>query len=143
MAHRSGDPYAGFGFIVEIDGSTAGAFKEVSGLGTSIDVVEYRSGADPTSAVRKLPGLRKFTNVTLKRGVVADLELWSWIASLSPDRRSVAILMLDEERSVVLRFLLHNAWPCRWEGPTLNATGSAVALESLELTHERLDVEAG
>jgi phage tail-like protein len=143
MAHRNDDPYTGFGFVVEIDGIVTAAFKEVSGLGASIDVVEYRSGADPTSGVRKLPGLRKFSNVTLKRGIVTDLQLWQWIASEPPDRRNVAILMLDEERSTILRFLLHDAWPCRWEGPVLNATGSAVALETLELTHERLDVEAG
>ena len=121
----------------------AGGFRKVTGLGGWIDPIEYRNGNDKGQTSRKLPGLRHYGNVTLKRGVVGDLRLWEWIESDPPDRRNVVITMLDEQRAPVLRFVLHDAWPCRWVGPTLNAKGgSDVAIEALELCHERLEVQA-
>lgn len=145
MAHRTGDPHARFNFVVDLGDGTgdgpAGGFRKVTGLGARIDPIEYRNGNDPDAAVRKLPGLRHYDNVTLKRGVVSGIGLWQWIASEPPDRRNVTITLLDEQRVPVLRFVLHNAWPCRWVGPTLNAKGSDVAVEALELCHERLEVE--
>jgi phage tail-like protein len=146
MAHRSGDPYTRFNFTVDLgDGlgdTPAGGFRKVRGLGSSIDPIEYRNGNDPEQHSRKLPGLRHYSNVTLKRGVLTDLRLWQWIASDPPDRRNVIITMLDAQRVPVLRFVLHDAWPCRWTGPRLNAKHSKVAIESLELCHERLELEA-
>ena len=143
---RSGDPYSGYNFLVDLgtgvsEGPTA-AFREVTGLGASIEVVEYRVGNDPEPQVRKLPGLRKFTNVTLKRGLTQSSELWDWLNSDPPDRRNVLITLLDGQRAEVMRFVLRNAWPCRWTGPHLDAESSAVVIESLELCHERLDLAA-
>jgi phage tail-like protein len=146
MPHPNGDPHTRFSFVVDLgDGagdSPAGGFRKVRGLGTSIDPVEYRSGNDPDMHPRKLPGMRHYGNVTLKRGVTADLGLWQWIAAEPPDRRTVTITMLNPEREPVLRFILHNAWPCKYEGPKLNAKGNDVAIETLELCHERLEIQA-
>lgn len=141
---RSGDPYGGYNFLVDLGtGQTEGpgaAFREVTGLGTSIDVVEYRVGNDPEPHVRKLPGLRKYTNVVLKRGLTTDTSLWDWLAADPPDRRTVSIIVLDDQRTPVMRFVLRQAWPCRWTGPGLDAESSAVLIETLELCHERLDL---
>src|ERR1700712_4167321 len=136
MAHHSGDPHHRFSFVVDLgDGSgdlPAGSFRRVRGLGTTIDPVEYREGNDPQLHTRKLPGLRHYSNVTLKRGITADLRLWQWIAAGPPHPRTVTTTMLDQRREPVLRFVLHNAWPCRWTGPKLNAKRSAVAIETVE-----------
>lgn len=137
------DPYANFNFLVEIDGITAAGFQEVSGLAAEISVIEYREGGD-AGPVRKLPGLRKFTNVTLKRGFTQDRSLWNWFKQSMNgqiQRRAVAIVLLDEERQAVVRWNLTKAWPTRWEGPSLNAKGNNVAVETLEIAHEGFDIE--
>src|SRR6478735_11179381 len=92
------DPYAAFNFIVEIDGNTAAGFSEVSGLESDSDVIEYRNGNEGITK-RKLPGLNKFSNITLKRGFTKDLDLWKWRKSVmdgNPDRRTGAIVLLNE-----------------------------------------------
>ncbi len=71
------DPYAGFNFLVEIDGITRAAFSECSGLSTDIDPIEYRNGSEDIT-VRKIPSLKKFANISLKRGMTQDMELWDW-----------------------------------------------------------------
>jgi len=137
------DPFPAYNFIVEIDGLTVkGSFTEVSGLETEIQVIEYRNGGD--IAVRKLPGLNKNNDVTLKRGVVADSSLWNWFKSVrdgSVFRTNVVITLLDDQRKPVRRWKLSNAWPRKYTGPAFNAKGNDVAIESLEVTHEGLDVE--
>jgi phage tail-like protein len=142
---RSGDPYSGFNFLVDLgtggEGPSA-AFRDVTGIGASIDVVEYRVGNDPEPHTRKLPGLRKYSNVVLKRGLTRDTTLWDWLNTDPPDRRNVVIALLDGQRSEVMRFILRNAWPCKWTGPELDAESSDVIIETLELCHERLDVVA-
>jgi len=137
------DPYANFNFLVEIDGSTVGGFTECSGLVAETAVIEYREGSD-RAGVRKLPGLTRYSNVVLKRGVTTSRELFEWhrrIAEGELDRRTVVLSLLDESRNVVLRARLRDAWPCKWEGPVLHAKGNEVAIESLELTHEGLELD--
>ncbi len=135
------DPYLNGNFLVEIDGILAASFMEVSGLEVTIDVIEYRSGGSPSAAVQKLPGLHKFTNITLKRGLVADLSLWNWMQTVingNVQRTSVSIILLDQERNPVWRWNLTNAWPCKYTGPVLNAECNDVAIETLEITYENL-----
>ncbi len=144
MAQRD-DPYLGYGFLVDLgdgaDGEVAGGFQQVSGIGTWIDQVLYRNGNDREAAPRVLPGLRHYPNLVLRRGVIGDLRLWQWIQEQPPARRTVTITLLDEQRNAVLRYRLLRAWPCKWEGPSLNGQASDVALETLELTYEGLSVE--
>jgi phage tail-like protein len=138
------DPYKNFNFLVQIDGITQAGFAEVSGLRLEIDVVEYREGGDPSSAVRKLPGLSKVGDVTLKRGVTASNELQAWIESIAKgvvDRKNGVIVLLDDERKPVVRWKFFEAFPRKWEGPFLDAKGSDAAIESLTLCCERLERE--
>jgi len=143
MAEFREDPYAEFNFLVEADDLEAVGFSEVSGLGLTIDVIEYRNGNEKENRVRKLPGLTKYSNVTLKRGVIGDLAFWDWIQSGvqgQVQRRQVTISLLDEARNTVLQWRLERAWICKYEGPSLNAGTSEVAIETLELCHEGLEL---
>jgi len=134
------DPYGGYNFLVEIDGITRAGFRECSGLDTSQDAGEYREGTDPLT-VRKLPGLIKYSNISLKRGIADDAELWQWRKTVMDgkvERKNMSIVLMDDAREEKLRWNLKNCWPTKWEGPSLNATSSDVAVESLEIAHEGL-----
>ena len=134
------DPYGGYNFLVEIDGITQAGFQEVSGLDASTDATDYREGTDPTHT-RKLPGLNKFTAITLKRGITDSDELWKWRATVidgNVQRRNGSIILMDQTGQEKLRWNFFNAWPSKWTGPSLNATSSAVAVETLEITHEEI-----
>jgi phage tail-like protein len=139
------NPYGRFNFLLEIDGIAAAGFSEVSGLSCEIDVIEYREGNGKTTTLRKIPGLRKYTNITLKRGMTTDTSLWNWFKSVAEgnaQRADGSILLLDLAGQPVLRWNFHNGWPRKWEGPTLNAKASDVAIETLEIAHEGLDLES-
>lgn len=143
MARREEDPIGQFNFIVEIDGMESSAFLSVSGLSSETEVLLFRSGNDRSAAVRKLPGLQKYGDVTLKRGYIGNNELYQWrqqIVDGNVDRRSVSIRLLSENREEVSRFNLFEAWPCRWELSTLNAKGTDVAIEELVLAVERIEL---
>ena len=139
------NPYGAFNFVVEIDGLTIGGFSEVSGLGMEIAYADYRDGGDKPNAVRKIPGLHKFGDVTLKRGIVGSTELFQWlkqVADGTPAPRNVNITLLDEARLTVLSWKLHRAQPRKWSGPHLAAAGAgALAMEELVLVHEGLEME--
>lgn len=142
------DPYGNYNFLIEVqgisDGATArGSFSEITGLGVDIDVIEYRVGTEDIT-VRKMPGLKKYPNLVCKRGVTGDATFWNWLLSaLQGDvqRATVRISLLDESRQEVMRWNLRRAWPCAWRGPDLKAMGSEVAIESLELCHEGIDLD--
>lgn len=136
------DPYKAFNFLVEIDNIAHAAFSEVSGLESETAVIEYRSGSEHLT--RKLPGLTKFGNIVLRRGITQDHELWDWrqnIVDGNPDRRNGSIVLLDDQRNPVLRWHFRNGWITKWEGPALNAKSSEVAIESIEIVHEGLELE--
>ncbi len=146
MATYRDDPYSAFNFLVSFGpdpSEIVGSFSEVSGLGVEIEPIEYRNGSEDIT-VRKIPGLKKFPNVVLKRGIIGDLGLWEWVKAAmdgTRDQRTVVIQLLDESREAVMAFKLTNAWPVKWEGPSLNATANEVAIETLELCHEGLEIE--
>ena len=121
-------------------------FSEVSGLTLESEPIEYRGGAGITLTVQKIPGLRKYGNVTLKRGVVAKengfWEWWNTIQSGTVQRRTVTISLLNEEHKPVMTWEIQRAWPVKVEGPSLNATGNEIAVETLEFAHEGMQVSA-
>lgn len=136
------DPFGAFNFLVEIDGVTTAGFSEVSGLTSETDVIEYRTGAEDIT-VRKIPGLRKYTNIVLKRGYTQGKELWEWrkrVIEGRTERQSGAIVLLDEGRSPALRWNFREGWPSKWEGPSFNAKNNEVAIESLEIAVEHLEL---
>jgi len=139
------DPFRAYNFVLEIDNIARGAFSEVGGLTAEGDSVDYREGSDVQSNVRKLIGMRKFTNITLKRGYTPDKSLWQWYTNIVngvPDRRNVTITLMNERREAVLRWHAENAWINKIEGPSFKASSNDVAMESVELVHEGLTLEA-
>lgn len=132
---------AGFVYALERDGVVTGYFKECSGLGSETEVVEFREGGE-TGIVRKLPGRVKYSDITLKRGISADLTLWNWredvIAGEDGFRSQGRIRMLNQSGVEVAAWTLSGAWPSKVSGPELNADGNEVAIESIVLVHEGL-----
>jgi phage tail-like protein len=147
MAHRETDPFASFNFMIESGGLIQAGFSECTGLNTETNVVEYREGKDDPS-VRKLTGLSKFNNVTLKRGVGIGTQMFEWrrmVLEPTDDakrepRRNISILLLDENRKERVRYNLKNAWPSKWTGPDFKAAANEVAIEQLEICHEGVTV---
>ncbi len=137
------DPYSAFNFLVEIDNVTVAGFSEVSGLTTETDQIDYRNG-DEDIIVRKVPGLKKITNIVCKRGWTDSKELWQWrkkVLDGQTERQGGAIVLLNEARQEALRWNFREGWPCKWEGPTLNAKNNETAIETLEICHEGLALE--
>jgi phage tail-like protein len=136
------DPYKAFNFLVEIDGIARAAFSEVTGLESETAVIEYRTGDD--ALIRKLPGLTRHANIVLRRGVTQDHELWEWRKNIrqgNPDRRNGRIILLDDQRTEVVRWNFYSGWPCKWQGPAFNAKANEVAIETLEIAHEGLELD--
>jgi phage tail-like protein len=133
------DPYKGFRFRVEIDGIQQAAFAECSGLGSQIEVVEYRDGTDP-NAVRKLPGKITYPDIVLRWGVTDSKELYNWhraVINGDLQRKNGSVILLDDQGQEKIRWIFFEAWPSKWEGPTLNARSDRVAIEGLTITCER------
>jgi phage tail-like protein len=143
------DPYGGYNFLVTINGvsddgnSVKGAFTEASGLEVEVPAIEYRNGNEDIT-VRKIPGLKKFTNISLKRGTTGDIDFWNWILRAMNGevlRAEGSVALLDENRDEVLRWNFKRAWPCKYAGPGLNATNNEISMETLEICHEGLEID--
>lgn len=135
------DPYRGYRFLVEIDSITRGGFRECSGLDSTQDPVEYREGTDAPTP-RKLPGIVKFSNISLKWGISDDKELWDWRKKAmdgTVERKSGSIVLQDEAGTEKVRWNFREGWPTKWTGPSFNATGNEVAIETLDIAHEGLE----
>jgi phage tail-like protein len=138
------DPLPRFNFRVEIDGIAVASFAEVSGLESETAVIDYRTG--DSRVTRKLPGLTKYANIVLRRGMTLDLALWQWrktVVEGRAERRNGSIVLSDEAGKDMLRINFFEGWPCKWEGPALNAKTSEVAIETLEIAHEGLEIDGG
>ncbi|MGK6353929.1 phage tail protein [Sphingomonas sp. DT-207] len=132
------DPYAQYNFIIEINDIAAGGFTEVGGLSFEQDIIEYREGAD-SATVRKLPGLRKYANITLKRGYTQDRALWEWRKTTLDGRtarKNGAIVLRDESGAPALRWEFAEGWLSKYEGPALNSTANEAAIEAIEIAVE-------
>jgi uncharacterized protein len=133
------DAYRNFNFLVEIDGIAQASFADCSGLGATTEVIEAREGSENTT-VRKLPGKTTYSDITLKWGTTSSDELWRWrqrVIEGEVDRKNGSIVVFDlRNREEVVRWNFVRAWPSRWDGPTLNAKGNDLAIETLAITHE-------
>ncbi len=133
-----------FHFSVEWGGEKV-SFSEVSGLNIESEVIEYRDGANKEFTPQKMPGLQKFGNITLKRGVFdGDNEFFEWLNTTNlntVERRDLIINLLNENHEPVMTWKVKNAFPVKIESPGLNATGNEVAIESLEIAHEGVTIQ--
>jgi phage tail-like protein len=143
------DPYGGYNFIVTVNGisddgtAVQGSFTEASGLETEVSPIEYRNGSEDIT-VRKVPGLKKYTNLTLKRGITGHIAFWNWILSAMQgqvERAEGSVVLLNENRQEVLRWNFRRGWPCKYTGPGLNAANNEIAMETLEICHEGLEID--
>jgi phage tail-like protein len=144
------DPYGGYNFEILINGisddgtAVKGSFAEASGLEVEIQPIEYRNGAEDIT-VRKIPGLKKFPNLVLKRGILGDVALWNWIQQAMDgkvQRTEGSVVLLDENKQEVMRWNFTRGWPCKWTGPGLNAKNNEIGMETLEICHEGLQLDA-
>ena len=139
-------PYKKYNYRVEIDSIDVAAFSEISGFDASIDVIEYREGNEPINSPRKMPGLTKYGNVTLKWGLTENMSFYEWVAGISSGERAtpedriqdVTIYLLDDGHNELANWTLINAWPCKYTAPDFNASASEVAFESVELAFEEM-----
>lgn len=135
------DPYRAYNFLVEIDGITRAGFRECSGLDTTQDPIEYREGNEGRT-VRKIPGLVTYSNVSLIRGMTDDAELWEWRQKAvdgNVERKNGSIIMLNDVGDEIARWNFREGWPTKWTGPSFNATGNEIAIETLEIAHEGVE----
>ena len=137
-------PIPKFHFVVDWGGSKIG-FTEVTGLDITTEVIEYRDGASPEYSKIKMPGQRKFSNITLKRGTFkGDNQFFQWFNTVSLntiERRNLIISLLNEKHEPVITWKVKNAFPTKITPTDLKADGNEVAIESLELAHEGLTIQ--
>jgi phage tail-like protein len=143
------DPYASHQFEIGITGisddgtAVKGSFSECTGLDVSMDPIEYRNGSEDFTP-RKIPGLKKFPNIVLKRGIIGDLSFWNWILegmNGAVHRTEGAIILIDEAKNEVMRWHFKRGWPTKFTGPALNAKTNEIAMETLEIAHEGLSID--
>ena len=150
MATMRDRPYTQFNFLVDIGtGDTSGpdaGFEEVTGLESTLDVIEYRNGNSKENSVIKLTGLNKAADVTMKRGVIGSLSLYQWFNDIRNGNqnalRTVVISLQNEDHSeIVMTWKLLRARIIKYSGPALNGKGTDVAMEEMVLAYERLELE--
>ena len=132
-------PFTKYRYRVEIEGIDVAGFSEVSGFDANIDVVEYREGNMLPPTPIKLPGLRKYGNITLKWGLTASMALYEWMSpsfETNVERKTITIILQDEDNADVASWQVINAWVVKYTAPDFNATSSEVAIESIEIAHE-------
>lgn len=138
-------PLPKFHFRVEWGGSKIG-FTEVTGLNIENEMIEYRDGSSPEYHKVKMPGLQKYGNITLKRGMFnGDNEFFQWLNTVSlskVERRDVSIALLNENHEPVYIWRVKNAFPVKVVAPDLKSDANEVAVETIEIAHEGLNIEA-
>jgi phage tail-like protein len=139
-------PLPKFYFVVEFGDGNEAKFQEVTGLDTEAQPIEFRHGTSPVFAPIKMPGVHKAGDVTMRRGVVAgDSDIWNWLKQVNaktPKRRTVTVNLNEATGKPVRVWRLNNAWPTKVTAGNLKAEGNDVAIESLELAHEGIDLES-
>ncbi len=150
MAIQRMNPYSNHNYLVDLGTgdpqSVQAGFSEIVLPDTEIEIIEYRTGNERDSGVRKLPGRVKYGNLTLKRGVIGSLDLYQWLDQIrNGDRnafRNVTIHLQNEERTdIVLTWTFRKAWPLRYSFSPLQAKGDDVLIERLELVFDRMEME--
>lgn len=136
------DPLLGFNFMLELEGAIAGYFTECAGIGSEHEIVEHKVvDSSGHEIVRKIPGRMKWQDVTLKRGITSDLQIYDWRqlaveGKMSDARKNCTITMLSRDYAPVAVWHFHNAWPSKVTGPNLKADSNEFGVEEVTIVHE-------
>ncbi len=141
-------PMPKFRFEVDFGPELKGvAFQEVSGMDKEVQVIEYRHSESTSFEPIKMPGIARYGNVTMKRGVFVNNDtFWKWMSEIKMNtikRQTVLIKLLDENGKVTMQWQLNNAWPTKITATDLKSDGNEVAIDTLEIAHEQLVVTNG
>ena len=146
MAADRNDPYGNYRFRLEIDGIIQAGFSEVTIPDSSCEAVDVRAGTDLLH-FRKRAGLTKYGNLVLKWGITDSMELYEWRRKIEQglirdNRKNIAVILLDDDGSDKARWEFSSAWPSKYDAPDMNAKGSEVAVESIEIAFEKMERKA-
>jgi phage tail-like protein len=136
------DPMVGFNFMLEMDGAIAGYFTECSGVGSENEIIEHKVvDTQGHEVIKKIPGRLKWTDITLKRGITQDLQIWTWRENvvqgkMKDARKSVTISMLNREYKPVAKWHFTNAWPSKVTGPSFKSDDNSIGVEETTIVHE-------
>lgn len=142
MVGRGDDPLAGFNFSLEVSGTIAGYFTEVSGLGSEHEIIEHKVMSESgQEMIMKIPGRLKWEDITLKRGITSSMDVWDWRKKVEDGqvddaRRNGSVVMYDQSGSEVARWNFENAWPSKVTGPAPKADSTELGIEEMTLVHE-------
>ena len=145
-AQAAGEPLVGFNFGLECNGQVLGYFTSVSGIGSESEVVEHKVvDKSGNEIIRKIPGRLLWLDITLKRGITSNLEIWDWRqlvneGNIDEARKNCSILALDREAQAIARWNIINAWPMRVAGPVVTSSNE-IMVEELVLVHEGMERE--
>jgi phage tail-like protein len=142
------DPLLGFNFRLDIGDRVAGYFTECSGIGSEHDIIEHKVVDEKGhEIIRKIPGRLKWGDVTLKRGITSDLQIWEWrdnvvLGQIEEARQNCSIIMLARDyETEVARWNFHNAWPSKVSGPSLKSDSNEFGVEEVTIVHEGMSRE--
>ena len=136
------DPLLGFNFLLELEGAIAGYFTECTGIGSEHEIIEHKVvDKQGHEVVRKIPGRMKWQDITLKRGITSDLQIWKWRETviqgkMADARKPISITMLTRDYQPVAIWHFTNAWPSKVTGPTMKSDSNDIGVEELVLVHE-------
>ena len=139
---RESDPLIGFNFGLELQGTITGYFTECGGIGSEHEIVEHKVVTEKgMEIVQKIPGRMKWQDVTLKRGITDNMQIWDWRAqveqgNMSDARKTCSIIMFDRNYEEVARWNFENAWPSKVTGPSVKADSNEFGVEEVTLVHE-------
>jgi len=142
------DPLLGFNFLLELEGAIAGYFTECNGIGSENEVVEHKVvDKQGHEVVRKIPGRLKWQDISLKRGITSDMQIWEWRDSVVQGdmpgaRKNCTITMLDRNYNPVAVWHFMNAWPSKVSGPSLKADSNEFGIEEVTIVHEGVHRES-
>lgn len=142
---NTGDPVAAFRFSLEVSGKFTGFFTEISGLGSETEVTEHKvMGKESQEIVRKLPGRLKWNDLTLKRGITRNMDLWDWRKTVEKGnvdaaRADGSVVLYDDAGGEVARWNFEKAWPSKISGPQIKADDNSVAVEEITIVFEYIE----
>ena len=142
MAER--DPLVGFHYAIEVQGVVTGYFTECAGIGSEHQVIEHKIVDEKgRESIQKIPGRLKWQDVTLKRGITDNMDIWDWRedvvqGKVGDARRNGSIIMFNQSLEEVARWNFENAWPVKVSGPSMKADSNEFGIEELTITHEGL-----